>query len=505
MSRKLHAYRKLIAPLFILFLLAFSFFLPLQPPSRAQVTDCPGNLVTNGTFTGGLAPWTTAYGTPDYSSGGYAGMWGNMNSAIGEALKQQVTAVGGKTYKITFLGRVALGGSGQSYAQFRVRASTVAPTNWGTANTVGRTTTPVGGTWTPITFYWTPATSGSYWLTFNVENDLTNNNGPDTSYGNIDNVCVQDVTPPVIEGPASVCQGQQAAFHAVSQGASSWNWDFGDGHTSTQQNPVNTYNNAGTFTVKLCVGGTANCATKTIVVKPAPPAPVITGPADACGLQSATYSVPSTPGLAYSWTVTGGTISGPTNTNSVQVVWGASGGSITVTTTNKVGCSSQSTIKVSNCDLHQCEFCKSFQSKTDMQSFTNTGNDVYSFTAGLSVNMPNVINVTAHIISASVSYAPQGCAKDGPINAYVVGASPATGFNATVPVQNGDEVIWYNNTGAPVNGQPFNFQIKFPPRANLGCKEFVSFCVEYTFTDRECRTCKVIKCYGPFLRSLVKD
>lgn len=31
----------------------------------------------------------------------------------------------------------------------------------------------------------------------------------------------------------------------------SWQWDFGDGASSTEQNPVHTYNNAGTYTVTL--------------------------------------------------------------------------------------------------------------------------------------------------------------------------------------------------------------------------------------------------------------
>jgi len=32
-----------------------------------------------------------------------------------------------------------------------------------------------------------------------------------------------------------------------------WTWDFGDGHTSTERNPVNTYTKSGTYTVSLTV------------------------------------------------------------------------------------------------------------------------------------------------------------------------------------------------------------------------------------------------------------
>jgi uncharacterized membrane protein len=35
----------------------------------------------------------------------------------------------------------------------------------------------------------------------------------------------------------------------------SWKWEFGDGETSTEQNPIHTFNKAGAFTVVLTVTG----------------------------------------------------------------------------------------------------------------------------------------------------------------------------------------------------------------------------------------------------------
>jgi large repetitive protein len=59
----------------------------------------------------------------------------------------------------------------------------------------------------------------------------------------------------------------------------SYSWNFGDGTTSTEQNPAYTYTNAGRYTVKLTVtnAGGSNTMTKGnyITVK-APPAPVAT-------------------------------------------------------------------------------------------------------------------------------------------------------------------------------------------------------------------------------------
>jgi PKD repeat protein len=42
-------------------------------------------------------------------------------------------------------------------------------------------------------------------------------------------------------------------FSDLSTGATSYAWDFGDGNTSTQQNPVNTYSAIGTYTACLAV------------------------------------------------------------------------------------------------------------------------------------------------------------------------------------------------------------------------------------------------------------
>jgi len=48
-------------------------------------------------------------------------------------------------------------------------------------------------------------------------------------------------------------------FQNLSTNAISWNWDFGDGNTSTQQNPSHTYTNYGTFNVTLIVTNTSGC------------------------------------------------------------------------------------------------------------------------------------------------------------------------------------------------------------------------------------------------------
>lgn len=65
----------------------------------------------------------------------------------------------------------------------------------------------------------------------------------------------------------------------ISERATERNWDFGDGVTSTEQNPVHTYSKTGRYTITLTVSNEfgTDSSTETItamgqIVPPAPPA-----------------------------------------------------------------------------------------------------------------------------------------------------------------------------------------------------------------------------------------
>ena len=64
--------------------------------------------------------------------------------------------------------------------------------------------------------------------------------------------CKKDVTndPPQVGIFFSVVD-KQAAFTALTKQVEQWNWDFGDGTTSTDKNPVHIYANGGYYTVTL--------------------------------------------------------------------------------------------------------------------------------------------------------------------------------------------------------------------------------------------------------------
>ncbi len=64
--------------------------------------------------------------------------------------------------------------------------------------------------------------------------------------------------------PDSGCQGTEISFTPLDfGGVSSWEWNFGDGNTSTDSNPTHVYTSSGYYTVTLEVTG--ECGTKQIV------------------------------------------------------------------------------------------------------------------------------------------------------------------------------------------------------------------------------------------------
>jgi PKD repeat protein len=57
-----------------------------------------------------------------------------------------------------------------------------------------------------------------------------------------------------------ICQDDIVQFSAISDDAVSWLWDFGDGKSSTERNPLHQYENSGIFNVQLIAENNSGCA-----------------------------------------------------------------------------------------------------------------------------------------------------------------------------------------------------------------------------------------------------
>ncbi|MFI5142157.1 MAG: PKD domain-containing protein, partial [Bacteroidia bacterium] len=88
-----------------------------------------------------------------------------------------------------------------------------------------------------------------------------------------------------------------------------WSWNFGDGGTSTSNNPTHTYTAAGTFPVTYTIGSSVGCTatyTDSVIVNPLPSASFISD--TVCKQLITTFTNTSTGGVSYNWNFGDGTI-----------------------------------------------------------------------------------------------------------------------------------------------------------------------------------------------------
>ena len=79
-------------------------------------------------------------------------------------------------------------------------------------------------------------------------------NGVETQKPNIRFTWVDPNSPPIGDFSTSgtnTCSGLVNFYDQTSNSPSSWLWNFGDGNTSTQQNPTHSYTSSGNYTVEL--------------------------------------------------------------------------------------------------------------------------------------------------------------------------------------------------------------------------------------------------------------
>ncbi len=107
----------------------------------------------------------------------------------------------------------------------------------------------------------TYTTVGNYSVNLTVSNE----NGTSSMLAMI-NVLKQPTRVPVANFSSDVTEGSvplSVQFSDLSKDATGWNWDFGDGATSTEQNPVHVYNAVGKYAVTLTASNEAGTDVET--------------------------------------------------------------------------------------------------------------------------------------------------------------------------------------------------------------------------------------------------
>ncbi|NOX90080.1 MAG: PKD domain-containing protein [Calditrichaeota bacterium] len=106
--------------------------------------------------------------------------------------------------------------------------------------------------------------AGTYTVTMTASNSCDSDTKTKTDY-----ITVTEATgnPPVADFSGSPTSGDAPLTVTFTDQSTndptSWSWDFGDGGTSTEQNPTHTYNSAGNYTVSLTASNTYGSDTET--------------------------------------------------------------------------------------------------------------------------------------------------------------------------------------------------------------------------------------------------
>lgn len=140
----------------------------------------------------------------------------------------------------------------------------------------------------------------------------------------------------------NVCIGNTTFFTDASTGATSWYWTFGEGGSSSQQNPIYNYSIPGNFTVTLVVGdaGVYDTIQKIVSVFPIPTINVSGNQSICIGTST---GLTASGGVTYNWSPSTGlsssTVSNPIATPTSTTTY-------TVTVTDANGCVGNNMINI---------------------------------------------------------------------------------------------------------------------------------------------------------------
>lgn len=179
---------------------------------------------------------------------------------------------------------------------------------------------------------------------YNVLLSVTSSNGCMAVTNNITRVWESPTADFLV---STVCENSVTDFLDVSGFPAndtiiSWDWDFGDGNTSTLQNPSHLYGAAGNMNVTLTVQ-TANCSstiTKAITVEPKPIVGYTQNPDSGCTTLNVNFNNTTTGAVSFVWDFGDGFISGLVSPNHNYLNFGANDTTyqVSMIATSGVGC-----------------------------------------------------------------------------------------------------------------------------------------------------------------------
>jgi gliding motility-associated-like protein len=260
------------------------------------------------------------------------------------------------------------------------------------------------------------------------------------------------------------CAPLTVNFQNNSVLGSTYYWNFGDGNTSTQQNPSHTYD-VGTYDVTLIVTTTAGCSDTItfdnyITVYPIPDASFNVVPTELCAHLPATITYTGgNPDLNYTWDFGGGTVISGSGAGPYSVDW-PSGGNVAVTLTvvdSLTGCSKTETLNVVVDTLPVASFTSNQEGCAPLfVMFQNTSSDGSSYywnfgdgNSSTQQNPANTYNAGSYDVTLIVT-SDKGCKDTLTLTNYINTSNPPDPTFTIAPGEvcaNDPVVITYTGVG----------------------------------------------------------
>lgn len=260
------------------------------------------------------------------------------------------------------------------------------------------------------------------------------------------------VNPVPTAGFTSSINGATATFTNTSGNATAYDWNFGDGQTSTAQNPVHTYTNDGTYTVTLTATNAcgSNTFTQAVTIVTPPTAAFTATPTSGCGPLTVQFtSSSSANATTFNWAFPGGTPSSSSAQNP-SVTYNAPGSySVTLTVSNSAGSNtSTQTGFITVIPNPVAGFSSSTNNAT--ATFTNTSTNantyVWDFGDGNASNLANPVHTYTNDGTYTVVLTASGiCGTATFTQNVVIITSPNAGFTANTTVGCGPLTVQFQD------------------------------------------------------------
>lgn len=236
----------------------------------------------------------------------------------------------------------------------------------------------------------------------------------------VSSIPVADFTAP------DVCENNPTPFtDASSGGVTQWSWSFGDGNSSTLQNPLHTYTAAGTYQVTLTVATAANCShtvIKPVVVATSPVANFSTQNVCVGGQSVFTDASTTASGTIVQWNWNFGDGNSSAQQSPVHTYASAGTYDVTLTVTSSGGCPNTNTKQVVIYPLPVAAFSASAVCRNEVTPFADASSIsngsivqwLWNFGDGNTSTQPNPSHTYANDGSYQVSLlvtSDHGCSR----------------------------------------------------------------------------------------------